>query len=156
MGIVRNIYTAKEKLCIIAYAEAHGNCATGREFSLREWHRLKDRPQKLPKQKKPERGKSAKFPDFVFLSNIDLCLKNMNCTWCSAQICYCYLFVYFIINSAYISLVVYTAPPKESSEKNCTLYTEEYSNYISYWDNIFQPRVKIWSFHIVSCGYTFW
>jgi len=34
LGRVRNSYTTKEKLHIIAYAEAHNNCAAGREFSV--------------------------------------------------------------------------------------------------------------------------
>ena len=42
MGRVRNLYTAKEKLCIISYAWACGNCAAGfllQKVQVRDWHR---------------------------------------------------------------------------------------------------------------------
>jgi len=65
MGKVRqSSYTAKEKLRVIAYAEAHGNRAAGREFTIdesnvRSWRKQKDRIQKMPKSKMANRGKSA-------------------------------------------------------------------------------------------------
>ena len=67
MGKVRQSYTAKEKLKVIAYAEAHGNRAAGREFTVdesnvRAWRKQKDRLQKLPKTKMADRGSSAHFP----------------------------------------------------------------------------------------------
>ncbi|MCU7901008.1 MAG: hypothetical protein KZQ66_02470, partial [Candidatus Thiodiazotropha sp. (ex Lucinoma aequizonata)] len=68
MGRVRNAYTAREKLAVIKYAEAHGNRAAGREFSVgessvRDWRRMKDRLAKLPKTKQAERGSKAHFPE---------------------------------------------------------------------------------------------
>ena len=53
MSKVRQLFTAREKLKVIAYAEAHGNRATGREFSINEanvrlWRRQKDRSQEVP------------------------------------------------------------------------------------------------------------
>jgi hypothetical protein len=36
MGNVRKSYTARDKLKIITYAEAHGNRAAGREYDVGE------------------------------------------------------------------------------------------------------------------------
>ena len=68
MGRIRNSYTSKDKLTIIAYAEAHGKRAAGREFnvgesSIREWRRMKERLKKMPQTKQAERGTSAKYPE---------------------------------------------------------------------------------------------
>ena len=66
MGRIRKSYTAKEKLAVIKFAEAHGNRAAGREFgvgeaSVRDWRRMKDRLAKLPKTKQADRGSKAHF-----------------------------------------------------------------------------------------------
>jgi hypothetical protein len=68
MGNIRKSYTARDKLKIITYAEAHGNCAAGREYdvgesNIRLWRKQKERLQKLPRSKMAERGKTAPFPD---------------------------------------------------------------------------------------------
>ena len=68
MGNIRKSYTARDKLKIITYAEAHGNCAAGREYdvgesNIRLWHKQKERLQKLQHSKMAERGKTAQFPD---------------------------------------------------------------------------------------------
>lgn len=68
MGNIRQSFTVREKLKVIAYAEAHGNRAAGRQFSINEanarlWRRQRDRLQQLPKTKMAERGRSALFPD---------------------------------------------------------------------------------------------
>ena len=68
MGRIRNAFTAGEKLRAVAYAEAQGNRAAGREFTIseaniRQWRKQKDRLQKLPKQKKAERGSTAHHPE---------------------------------------------------------------------------------------------
>jgi hypothetical protein len=68
MGNIRKSYTARDKLKIITYAEAHGNCAAGREYdvgesNIRLWRKQKERLQKLPRSKMAERGKTAQFPD---------------------------------------------------------------------------------------------
>ena len=67
MGQVRQSFTAKEKLRVIAYAEAHGSRSAGREFTIdesnvRSWRKQKDRIQKMPKSKMANRGKSAIWP----------------------------------------------------------------------------------------------
>lgn len=59
MGNVRQSYTAREKLKVIAYAKAHGNRAGGRQFSINEasvrlWRSQRDRLQQLPKTKMAE------------------------------------------------------------------------------------------------------
>ena len=68
MGKIRQSFTAREKLKVIAYAEAHGNRAAGREYSIneaniRQWRKQKERLQKLPSTKMAERGSSAHFPE---------------------------------------------------------------------------------------------
>lgn len=68
MGKERNAYTAKEKLAVIAYAEARGNRAAGREFSVgessvRDWRRIKDRLKKMPRMKKADRKGQAQYPE---------------------------------------------------------------------------------------------
>lgn len=68
MGNVRHSFTARKKLKVIAYAEAHGNRAAGRQFSINEanvrlWRHQRDRLQQLPKTKVEERGRSALFPN---------------------------------------------------------------------------------------------
>lgn len=64
IGKVRQSFTAKEKLRVITYAEAHSNRAASREFTIdesnvRSWRKQKDRIQKMPKSKMANRGKSA-------------------------------------------------------------------------------------------------
>jgi hypothetical protein len=68
MGKIRHSFIAREKLKVISYAEAHGNLAAGREFNMneinvRQWRRLKDRLQKMPRSKMADRGSSAHFPE---------------------------------------------------------------------------------------------
>ena len=68
MGKIRHSFTAREKLKVVSYAEAHGNRAAGREFNMnetnvRQWRRLKDRLQKMPRSKMADRGSSAHFPE---------------------------------------------------------------------------------------------
>jgi hypothetical protein len=68
MGKIRHSFTAREKLKVISYAEAHGNRAAGREFNMnktnvRQWRRLKDRLQKMSRSKMADRGSSAHFPE---------------------------------------------------------------------------------------------
>ncbi|CAC5369508.1 unnamed protein product [Mytilus coruscus] len=68
MGKIRQSFTVKEKLKVVAYAEAHGNRAAGREFTIdeknvRNWRKLKERLQKMPKTKKANRGSAPHFPD---------------------------------------------------------------------------------------------
>ncbi|KAL3876042.1 hypothetical protein ACJMK2_033928 [Sinanodonta woodiana] len=51
LGRIRNLYTSKVKPIIIAYAEAHGNRAAGRESNVGEsyiweWRRMKERLKK--------------------------------------------------------------------------------------------------------------
>ena len=72
MGKIRHSFTAREKLKVISYAEAHGNRAAGREFNMnetnvRQWRRLKDRLQKMPRSKMADRGSSAHFPELEAL-----------------------------------------------------------------------------------------
>ena len=68
MGKIRQSFTVREKLKVISYAEVHGNRAAGREFNMnetnvRQWRRLKDRLQKMPRSKMADRGSSAHFPE---------------------------------------------------------------------------------------------
>ena len=47
MGKIRQSFTDREKLKVIAYAEAHGNRAAGREYSIneaniRQWRKVLD------------------------------------------------------------------------------------------------------------------
>ena len=68
MGKIRQLFPTREKLKVISYAEAHGNRAAGREFNMnetnvRQWRRLKDRLQKMPRSKMADRGSSAHFPE---------------------------------------------------------------------------------------------
>jgi len=97
MDKVRQSFTAKEKLRVIAYAEAHGNRAAGREFTIdesnvRSWRKQKDRIQKMPKSKMANRGKSALWPAIekelmpwvndrrqqgLSISSTELCLKAL-------------------------------------------------------------------------------
>ena len=72
MGKIRHSFIAREKLKVISYAEAHGNLAAGREFNMneinvRQWRRLKDRLQKMPRSKMADRGSSAHFPELEAL-----------------------------------------------------------------------------------------
>ena len=67
MGRFRRAFTAKEKLAAIAFAEAQGNRAAGREFSvdescIRQWRKQKSKLQAMPATKKADRGKSEQFP----------------------------------------------------------------------------------------------
>ena len=67
MGRVRRAFTAKEKLAAVSYADAHGNRAAGREFTIdesciRQWRRQRSRLEKMPSTKKADRGTSEKFP----------------------------------------------------------------------------------------------
>ena len=50
----------------------NGNHAAGREFNMnetnvRQWRRLKDRLQKMPRSKMADRGSSAHFPELEAL-----------------------------------------------------------------------------------------
>ena len=68
MGQVRISFTAKEKLRVVAYAEAHGNRAAGREFSVNEsnvrlWRNQKDRLKQMPKTKMANRGSAVHYPE---------------------------------------------------------------------------------------------
>jgi len=62
-------YTAPEKLAIVKYAEAPGNCAAGRQYdSVSEsniwlWRQQKERLEKMPRAKKNNRGKPPGFPE---------------------------------------------------------------------------------------------
>jgi hypothetical protein len=54
MGNIRKSHTARDKLKIITYAEAHGNRAAGREYvvgesNIRLWRKQKERLKKLPR-----------------------------------------------------------------------------------------------------------
>lgn len=67
MGLERNAFTAKEKLRVIAYAEAHGNRAAGREFdipesNIRSWRKKKERLQKMTRTKMADRGSKPHWP----------------------------------------------------------------------------------------------
>ena len=67
MGRFRRAFTAKEKLAAVAYAEAHGNRAAGREFTIdesciRQWRKQKSRLQAMPRKKQADRGSVEKFP----------------------------------------------------------------------------------------------
>jgi hypothetical protein len=42
MGKIRQLFTAREKLKVISYAEAHGSRAAGREFNMNETQCPKD------------------------------------------------------------------------------------------------------------------
>ena len=42
MGKIRQLFTAREKLKVISYAEAHGSRADGREFNMNETQCPKD------------------------------------------------------------------------------------------------------------------
>ena len=64
---MRRAFTAKEKLAAVSYADAHGNRAAGREFTIdesciRQWRRQRSRLEKMPSTKKADRGTSEKFP----------------------------------------------------------------------------------------------
>ena len=66
MGHFRRAFTAKEKLAAVAYAEAHGNRAAGREFTIdesciRQWRKQKSRLQAMPRKKQADRGSAEKF-----------------------------------------------------------------------------------------------
>ena len=69
MSSSRRSYMAAQKLRVIHYAEAHGNCAAEREFdgisemNIRRWHKQKSRLQALPKSKMAERGHVAAYPE---------------------------------------------------------------------------------------------
>ena len=62
-------YTPAEKLAVIKYAETHGNRAAGRQFdgineaNIRVWRKLKPSLEKMPKNKKADRGKALCFPN---------------------------------------------------------------------------------------------
>ena len=58
MGKIRQLFTAREKLKVISYAEAHGNRAAGREFIMNETN-----VQKMPRSKMADRGSSVHFPE---------------------------------------------------------------------------------------------
>ena len=67
MGKQRTAYTTKENLAAIKFAEAYGNRAAQREFginesNIRDWHKKKDRLEKLPKSKMAVRGSMAHHP----------------------------------------------------------------------------------------------
>lgn len=67
MGRIRRAFSSKEKLAAIAFAEAHGNRAAGREFTvdescIRQWRRQKSKLEAMPTTKKAARGSSEKFP----------------------------------------------------------------------------------------------
>lgn len=67
MGNIRKSYTARDKLKIITYAEAHGNRKAGREndvgeSNIRKWRKQKERLTKIPRSKMAERGKTTQFP----------------------------------------------------------------------------------------------
>ena len=67
MGHFRRAFTAKEKLAVIAFAEAQGNQAASCEFNIDEsciqqWGKQKSRLQAMPATKKADRGKSEQFP----------------------------------------------------------------------------------------------
>lgn len=68
MGKIRQSYTAREKLKVIAYAEAHGNRAAGREYTIgesniRQWRKQKERLQNMPRTKMANRGSAAHWPE---------------------------------------------------------------------------------------------
>ncbi|ESO82447.1 hypothetical protein LOTGIDRAFT_176286 [Lottia gigantea] len=61
-------YTTKEKLNVIAFAEAHGNRAAGREFNINEsnimsWRSERGSLLEMPKTKCAIRGRKALFPE---------------------------------------------------------------------------------------------
>ena len=67
MGRIRRAFSSKEKLAAIAFAEAHGNRAAGREFAvdescIRHWRKQKSKLEAMPTTKKAARGSSEKFP----------------------------------------------------------------------------------------------
>lgn len=67
MSNKRKSYTANLKLKIVNYAEVHGNRNSGRKFgvdekSIREWRKIKDKLENLPRNKRACRGNSARWP----------------------------------------------------------------------------------------------
>lgn len=68
MGKIRQSYTAREKLEVMAYAKAHGNLAAGREYTIeesniRQWRKQKERLQNMPRTKMANRGSAAHWPE---------------------------------------------------------------------------------------------
>jgi len=107
IGRLRNLYTAKGKLCNIVYVEAHDNHPADWVLSCRE---LSEWRMKC--------GKSAKFPDFVI------------CAWKIWTVLFVgfFKFYYQLSNKIHVLVMAYTAKNKENSGGElCVLYMEEYS-----------------------------
>ena len=72
LAIKRQAFTAKEKLAAVAYADTHGNRATGRKFNVdescvRQWRKQQSQLEEMPSTKQADRGTFEKFPQLELL-----------------------------------------------------------------------------------------